>query len=356
MVYDDSMQKFQETHAWRLTKNQRGTVQLQYLTRKDFIDGKRMQNECDWETNATASVLQESATKELLLTSIANLQPSGWRTVQAGDSEGWVNAGKAKKDILSYARRHNDRFTGQALSELEAYFARVPTSEVDFMASIPSLHVIPLDRFVQFCKQVQDVRTEQSRQLESTVAEMMTHGEHTVPNVRHNGFTVAQRRAALQEAESNAEYSTTEAVKVGEYIFASVEEENPNYKLPLSFGLVYRIVDTEGEPVDESVDEDDVLTVGWFAPMTHNTVKHRYGGKWEMIKATEGADTLNYRSDIERGSVVLAGIEESKLTAKTHIEGGRVLINFSFGRPLLRKLKELPTSVTKWDLYGVKGI
>ena len=75
-----------------------------------------------------------------------------------------------------------------------------------------------------------------------------------------------------------------------------------------------------------------------------------------MIKATEGADTLNYRSEIERGSVVLAGIEESKLTAKTHIEGGRVLINFSFGRPLLRKLKELPTSVTKWDLYGVKGV
>ena len=124
----------------------------------------------------------------------------------------------------------------------------------------------------------------------------------------------------------------------------------------MSFGLVYRIVDTEGEPVDESVNEDDVLTVGWFAPMTHNVVKHRYGGKWEMIKATEGADTLNYRSDIERGSVVLAGIEESRLTKKTHIEGGRVLINCTFGRALLRKLKELPTSVTKWDLYGVKGI
>ena len=124
----------------------------------------------------------------------------------------------------------------------------------------------------------------------------------------------------------------------------------------MSFGLVYRIVDTEGEPVDESVNEDDVLTVGWFAPMTHNVVKHRYGGKWEMIKATEGADTLNYRSDIERGSVVLAGIEESRLTKKTHIEGGRVLINCTFGRALLRKLKELPTSVTKWDLYGVKGV
>ena len=161
----------------------------------------------------------------------------------------------------------------------------------------------------------------------------------------------------MQEAESNAEYSTTEPVKVGEYIFASAEDSNPNYKLPLSFGLVYRIVDSDsGEPVDESVDEDDVLTVGWFAPMTNNIVQHRYGGKWEMIKAAEGADTLNYRSDIERGSVVLAGIEESKLVAKNHIQGGRVLINFAFGRPLLRKLKELPTSVTKWDLYGVIGI
>ena len=99
-----------------------------------------------------------------------------------------------------------------------------------------------------------------------------------------------------------------------------------------------------------------MLTVGWFAPMTNNIVKHRYGGKWEMIKAAEGADTLNYRSDIERGSVVLASIEESKLVAKNHIQGGRVLINFAFGRPLLRKLKELPTSVTKWDLYGVIGI
>ena len=200
------------------------------------------------------------------------------------------------------------------------------------------------------------MRTEHSRQLESTVAEMMAHGEHTVPNVRHNGFTVAQRRAALQEAESNAEYSTTEPVKVGEYIFASAEDLNQDYKLPLSFGLVYRIVDMEGEPVDESVDEDDVLTVGWFAPMIHNIVKHRYGGKWEMIKAAEGADTLNYRSDIARGSVVLASIEERRLTTKTYIEGGRVLINFSFGKALLRKLKELPTSVTKWDLYGVKGI
>ena len=75
-----------------------------------------------------------------------------------------------------------------------------------------------------------------------------------------------------------------------------------------------------------------------------------------MIKAAEGANTLNYRSDIERGSVVLASIEERRLTTKTYIEGGRVLINFSFGKALLRKLKELPTSVTKWDLYGVIGI
>ena len=36
----------------------------------------------------------------------------------------------------------------------------------------------------------------------------------------------------------------------------------------LSFGLVHRMVDIDGEAIDESTQDDDVVTVGWFAPMT----------------------------------------------------------------------------------------
>ena len=349
-------QKFQETHAWRFTKVD-GQVSMQYLTRRDFICGKRLSKERDWETNASVDILKECVTKEMLLGKLRQLQPGGWRTVQAGDSEGWVGLEKSKSEVLNYARRHTDKFSSDALTELEAYFTRVPKSFAQFAESLNSMQIQNFDRLTAYCTSATENRQERSQAIDQAIATMSSQqGQDTVPNVRHNGFTVAQRRAALQEAKSNAEYSTTEPVKVGEYIFASAEDLNPDYKLPLSFGLVYRIVDMEGEPVDESVDEDDVLTVGWFAPMTNNIVKHRYGGKWEMIKAAEGADTLNYRSDIERGSVVLASIEESKLVAKNYIQGGRVLINFAFGRPLLRKLKELPTSVTKWDLYGVIGI
>eukprot|EP01052_Picozoa_sp_SAG31_P040021 SAG31_NODE_5694_length_2376_cov_1.946860_2_plen_336_part_00 len=310
-----------------------------------------------WETNPTASVVDESATKELLLTRIANLRPSGWRTVQAGDSEGWVNRAKATTDILNYARRHNERFTAEAVTELEAYFARVPASEAAFTASVPSLTVVPLARFVQYCQGVRAVRAEHAQQVESAVAEMMVHGENTVPNVRHSGFTAAQRRAALQEVASSAEYSTTEPVNVGEYVFASVQEDNPDYRLPLSFGLVHRIVDTEGEDIGESTQDDDILTIGWFAPVAQGD-QQKYGpGKWELIKNTlEGSQTLDFRSDIERGSVVLAGIQEAKLTAKTYYPGNRVLISCKFGMALLRKLKELPTSVTRWDLYGVPRV
>ena len=120
----------------------------------------------------------------------------------------------------------------------------------------------------------------------------------------------------MQEAASSAEYSSTEPVNVGEYVFASVQEENPEYRLPLSFGLVHQIVDSEGEAVDESTQDDDILTIGWFAPIAQGD-QQKYGpGKWELIKNTvreaDGRHTLDFRSDIERGSVVLAGIEEAK--------------------------------------------
>ena len=59
---------------------------------------------------------------------------------------------------------------------------------------------------------------------------------------------------------------------------------------------------------------------------------------------------------VKRGSVVLAGIDESNLTKRSYLPGGRVLIKCAFGKPLLRKLNELPTNVTRWDLYGMKGV
>ena len=95
-------------------------------------------------------------------------------------------------------------------------------------------------------------------------------------------------------------------------------------------------------------------------PATADVARHdqqKYGpGKWELLKGA-AAGTLDFRSDIERGSVVLAGIEESKLTQKSFQRGNRhQLIKCAFGKPLLRKLKELPTSVTRWDLYGVPNV
>jgi hypothetical protein len=267
-----------------------------------------------------------------------------------------VNRAKSKTDVVNYARRHNERFSAEALADLEAYFAHALVNEASFTASVPNLTVLPLDRFVQYCRGVRAVRAERVQQLESSVAGMMVHGENAVPNVRHSGFTAAQRRAAIQEAASNAEYSTAEAVNVGEYIFASVQEDNPDYQLPLSFGLVLRMVDVDGEAIDASTEDDDVLTISWFGPVARHD-QQKYGpGKWELLKGA-AAGTLDFRSDIERGSVVLAGIEESKLTQKSFQRGNRhQLIKCTFGKPLLRKLKELPTSVTRWDLYGVPNV
>ena len=40
-------QKFQETHALQFKKDSTGHVKKKILTRQDFVDAKRMQNEAD---------------------------------------------------------------------------------------------------------------------------------------------------------------------------------------------------------------------------------------------------------------------------------------------------------------------
>ena len=81
-----------------------------------------------------------------------------------------------------------------------------------------------------------------------------------------------------------------------------------------------------------------------------------FPGRGKLIQAAEGESTLEFRSDIERGSVVMAGIEESKLTAKAYLPRGRVLISCTVGKALKRKLKELPNAVTRWDVYGAPDV
>ena len=174
--------------------------------------------------------------------------------------------------------------------------------------------------------------------------------------MRHSGFTVVERRAALAQAKSAAEYSTAELVKVGDFVFVQVKDDNLAYELPLSFGCVNTIFDEDGNGVDESVDENDKLNISWYQP-TAKPPQQKYGpGPWELIKAAADANTVDYRSTIERGAVVIASIELGNLTAKKFINNGRTLILCRFGRALLRKLKELPSSITKWEKYGVADL
>ena len=152
-------------------------------------------------------------------------------------------------------------------------------------------------------------------------------------------------------------YTTTEPVKVGDFVFVQAKDDNPaRYELPLSFGRVNTIFDEDGNGVDESVDENDMLNISWYQPIA-KPPQQKYGpGAWELIKGAADAETLDYRSTIERGAIVIVGIELGNLTAKNFINNGRTLILCRFGRPLLRKLKELPNSITKWEKYGVLGL
>ena len=117
-------QKFQETHALKFEKDSTGHVKMKFLTRQDFIDGKRMQNAADWgphevlgsgERRMPVTVLKvapsAAALKTDLLAKMTVLPPSGWRTVLSSDSEGWSAAKKSETDVLNYARRQKDDTT-----------------------------------------------------------------------------------------------------------------------------------------------------------------------------------------------------------------------------------------------------
>ena len=259
---------------------------------------------------------------------------------------------------MNYARRHTDKFSSDALTELEAYFARVPESFAQFAESLNSMQIQNFDRLTAYCTSATEDRQERSEAIDQAIATMSSQqGQDTVPNVRHSGFIAAERRAALAEARSAAEYTTTEPVKVGDFVFVQAKDDNPaRYELPLSFGRVNTIFDEDGNGVDESVDENDMLNVSWFQPIA-KPPRQKYGPRaWELIKGAADAETIDYRSTIERGAIVIAGIELDNLTAKKFINNGRTLILCKFGRPLLRKLMELPTSITKWQEYGVPGL
>jgi hypothetical protein len=70
-----------------------------------------------------------------------------------------------------------------------------------------------------------------------------------------------------------------------------------------------------------------------------------------MRNPESGADaTRDVQSTIERGAVVMAGITDKEhLTGgkEKYLRGGRVIIKCKFSKSLLRKLAELPTTLSR---------
>ena len=185
---------------------------------------------------------------------------------------------------------------------------------------------------------------------------MRLQSEHTVPNVRDVAFTAADRRRALQVEASQCEYTTTEPVRIGEYIIAKVVHDADaasRYELPLSFGRVADIRFLGGDASDvaaESIDPNDTLCIEWFQPSAA-VPSQRYDKVW-VLKAAEGDAMAAFSTSIERGCVVLAGITSNHLIARSYLPGGRVLIKCRLGAVVKRKLAELPELLTQWSKYG----
>ena len=375
-------QKFQETHALKFEKDSTGHVKMKFLTRQDFIDGKRMQNAADWgphevlgsgERRMPVTVLKvapsAAALKTDLLAKMTALPPSGWRTVLSGDSEGWSAAKKSETDVLNYARRQKDRFSDDAVAGLEGYYRRVPHTERAFNESLPGLDTPSLGSIFTYCANVNTARAEHSAAINSQRINMALSGAGTVPNVRDPEFTRRNRVAAQRASASTAEYQTDAPVKIGEYVFAQVvhdAESQAVYELPLSFGIVHRIIKAAGndsdsgnegdELVDESTDPSDQLEIGWFQPIAKVPLQKYGPGFWELKSAESGSAIRDYRTTILRGAVVIADVQEDSLTAKVFLPGNRVLIKCKFGKALLRKIKQLPNAVTHWSKYGLLAL
>jgi hypothetical protein len=360
-------QKFRESHAWRFQKDASGQVKMQYLDRQDFIDGKRMHIDADWSTHEAVQILKpapSAATQKAdILARFEALDASGWRRPKAGDSEGWVGLKKSKSEVLNYARRQ-DKFSPEALIELQAYYNRAPTTEEEFEDSLAHLPVPSMERVVTYCRNVNTLRAERNTEIQERQVSMNLSGAGTVPNVLHRDFTASDRARASRSAASAAEYETDEPVAVGEFVFASVahdESDAANYELPISFGIVHNITSDDGETIDESTTANDQLLIGWFQP-TLRPPNQKYGpGWWKLMRNPEpGADaTRDVQSTIERGAVVMAGItDEGHLIGgkEKYLRGGRVVIKCKFSQSLLRKLAELPNNVTQWSKYGVTNV
>jgi hypothetical protein len=340
---------------------------MQYLDRQDFIDGKRMHIDADWSTHEAVQILKpapSAATQKAdILARFEALDASGWRRPKAGDSEGWVGLKKSKSEVLNYARRQ-DKFSAEAVTELEAYYDRAPTTEEEFEDSLAHLSVPSMERVVTYCKNVNTLRVERNTEIQERQVSMNLSAAGTVPNVLHSDFTASDRVHASRSAASAAEYETDEPVAVGEFVFASVdhdESDAANYELPISFGIVHKITSEEGETIDQSTTASDQLLIGWLQPALRPP-DQKYGpGWWELMRNPDpgGDATRDVQSTIERGAVVMAGITDEKHLIggkEKYLRGGRVLIKCKFSMSLLRKLAELPNNVTQGSKYGVVNV
>ena len=365
------MQKFEESHAWRFVKNGDGVVQLQILTRKDFIDGKRMHVVDDW--SAPILVLKENAAgpaalKADLLRGFRELQPCGFRSV--GDSEGWEKATESKNQVLSYARRHQDTFSAAAVTELTNYYGNVPLTATAFTRQLDVARerecLAPLIAYCAGRGVREDRRAAQGAAISALRTTMAISTAGTVANVTHSGFTARDRRQAVLREQSEAEYTTTEAVRKNEYVFAKVQHSPADalhYELPLSFGRVVGITpaasesdssSSEDDSDDGSTNPDDVLLVEWYQPMTK--VPHqKYGpGYWELKAAESASADPCYTTSIPRGSIVLAGIKSGGLVAQQKSNGRTIKCKLSAG--LKRKIMQLSDAVSLWSKYGDPNI
>ena len=138
----------------------------------------------------------------------------------------------------------------------------------------------------------------------------------------------------------------------GEYLLALVAhdaEAQKNYQLPVSLGCVLKIVpavvvDGSGTDSDSdsdvalegSTDPDDRLTIEWYAPKA--VVPHQRYDIFLQLMAAEVGSTDSYQTEIARGSVVLAGLNDGWFKERTF--QSQKMTKMKFAKKLLRKMAE----------------
>jgi hypothetical protein len=196
-------QKMREALAVRFRKDATGTkVLVQWLERQDFIDGKRMDVEEDWQSHdiETDSVLRDGVTKVDVIHAMRELfdNPGGWRKiVQSGGavSEGWKDYARSKSSVLRYAQQHKQDFDDQSVEKLKAFYARVPTTEAEFMSTINGggLELPSFAGVLDYCESA-DVGGERARAaIEDHAQAMQINTAGTVSHVRTTSYTEHDR-------------------------------------------------------------------------------------------------------------------------------------------------------------------